>query len=144
MAQKKTARRVKPNKTADVMPLGVKRPRRGAREVKLEAQGPTRILKTDGPRVLGPGPRKPVDDDLMIFDEAGKFYRIKKKQYLQHKIPNNTPELRELTGQMEFLVEQGVVLADIPLGTLGTVDCACYFINLAGIRHVPSKAERTP
>jgi hypothetical protein len=128
MAQRKTARKGKPKAVSDVMPFEPERERSWPPAEGFVGRAPD-----------DQGPQKPVDDDLMIFDEAGNFYRIKKEQYLQHKVPRDTPELWQMTEQMEFLIRQGVVLADIPQGKLEGVDCACYLVNLAGIRHVPPK-----
>jgi hypothetical protein len=47
-----------------------------------------------------------------------------------------------MSSQVEKLVEQGVVLADIPVGSIPGVGCMCFLVNLSGLR--PRKASPTP
>ncbi|RKG88417.1 hypothetical protein [Corallococcus terminator] len=92
----------------------------------------------------GAGAEPLRDDDLLIVDEQGGFCRVQRTTYLQHEINANSPELKRMISQMRFLTGLGVVLADLPSGSLTDVDCACYLVNLAGIRgpESPSKNER--
>lgn len=92
------------------------------------ASGPLSAAKGDEKPLLRSLP--PESDDLLILARDDKFYWLKKDAYQnpEHVIPSS------MTGQAKHLVEQGVVLADIPLGSVPGVGCMCYLVNLSGLR----------
>jgi hypothetical protein len=44
-----------------------------------------------------------------------------------------------MIGQAMHLVEQGVVLADVPVGSIPGVGAQCFLVNLGGIRRPPPR-----
>lgn len=75
-------------------------------------------------------PVPPGLDDLVILARDGEFYLLKKEAYQDedHVIPNS------MVSQAQLLVEQGAVLADIPVGSIPGVGAMCYLVNLSGLK----------
>ncbi|WP_164017877.1 hypothetical protein [Pyxidicoccus trucidator] len=75
------------------------------------------------PRPLPPGP-----EDLVILSSDDQFYLLKKEAY-----QNADHEIRtSMVSQVQLLVDQGVALADIPVGSIPGVGAMCYLVNLSG------------
>ncbi|HYO52701.1 hypothetical protein [Archangium sp.] len=86
----------------------------------------------------------PGIDDLVIHDRKGKhFYWVKKCEYQNdgHKLDRFDPILEE---QVRLLTNQGVVIADVPGGSLPDVDDMGVLVNLKGIQRPIVKQESTP
>jgi hypothetical protein len=66
----------------------------------------------------------------VILARDEEFYLLKKEAYQtsDHEIDAS------MVGQAKLLVEQGVVLADIPIGSIPGVGAMCYLVNLGGFR----------
>ncbi len=79
--------------------------------------------------LLPPGP-----DDLLILARDDEFYWLTKDSYQDgtHDAPTS------MMSQASHLVGQGVVLADIPVGSIPGVGAMCYLVNLSGIRPRPA------
>jgi len=75
-------------------------------------------------------PLPPGSDDLVILARDEEFYLLKKEAYQtsDHVIPAS------MVSQAKLLVEQGVMLADIPVGSIPGVGAMCYLVNLGGFR----------
>ncbi|WP_375767463.1 hypothetical protein NR798_38170 [Archangium gephyra] len=78
-------------------------------------------------------PRPPGMDDLVILGRDDAFYWLQKSEYQNESHEIDT----SMVGQAQHLVEQGVVLADIPVGSIPGVGAQCYLVNLGGIRRPP-------
>jgi hypothetical protein len=78
-------------------------------------------------------PRPPGLDDLVILGRDDEFYWLQKSEYQNERHEIDT----SMVGQAQQLVEQGVVLADIPVGSIPGVGAQCYLVNLGGIRRPP-------
>ena len=83
-------------------------------------------------------PLPPKSDDLMILARDDVFYWLRREAYqtADHVIPTS------MVDQAKTLVEQGVVLADIPVGSIPGVGCMCYLVNLSGIRRSEATLDR--
>lgn len=85
--------------------------------------------ETEFPRPVPPG----LDDLVILVRDAdeplGVFYLLQKATYHQdHDVESS------MVGQAQVLVEQGVVLADIPVGSIPGVGAMCYLVNLSGFK----------
>ncbi|RKG88416.1 hypothetical protein [Corallococcus terminator] len=76
----------------------------------------------------------PKAGDLVVRDEEGKFYLLKKEVYELHRIQTDAPGFEEITAHLKGLSQQRVLLADVPKGWLSGAGAMCKLINLAGIR----------
>jgi hypothetical protein len=79
------------------------------------------------PRPLPPGP-----DDLVILARDDEFYWITKDSYQRRKVSTS------MGGQVKLLTEQGVLLSDIPVGSIPGVGAMCFLVNLSSIRPRPA------
>jgi hypothetical protein len=83
-------------------------------------------------------PRPPGIDDLVILGRDEQFYWLQKSEY-----QNKSHEIdTSMVGQATHLVEQGVVLADIPVGSIPGVGAQCFLVNLGGLRRPPPRPHK--
>jgi len=82
----------------------------------------------------------PTSEDLLILARDDEFYWLQGAAYMddQHRIETS------MIGQARELVHQGVVLADIPVGSIPGVGCMCYLVNLGGLRRPPVRSTPAP
>jgi len=82
-----------------------------------------------------PRPRPPGMDDLVILGRDDEFYWLQKSEYQnkEHEIDTS------MVGQAMHLVEQGVLLADVPVGSIPGVGAQCFLVNLSGLRRPPPR-----
>ena len=85
------------------------------------------------------GPLLAGDDDLVIRDEAGNYFWLTKDEYQKAAIPLDGGERGKMKALLQFLINEGTVMADIPPGGLKSVKGACYLINLEAIRRPSPK-----
>jgi hypothetical protein len=78
-------------------------------------------------RPLPPGP-----DDLVILARDDEFYWLTKDSYQHREVSTS------MGGQVKLLTEQGVLLADIPVGSIPGVGAMCFLVNLSSIRPRPA------
>jgi hypothetical protein len=78
-------------------------------------------------RPLPPGP-----DDLVILARDDEFYWLTKDSYQHREVTTS------MGGQVKLLTEQGVLLADIPVGSIPGVGAMCFLVNLSSIRPRPA------
>ena len=69
----------------------------------------------------------------MIICGDDNFYWLQKSEYQNESHEIDTSMVR----QARHLVDQGVVLADVPVGSIPGVGAQCYLVNLGGIRRPP-------
>jgi hypothetical protein len=89
----------------------------------------------------GHGPKLPLDNDLVLRDENGHYYWIPEAAIHASRLPEDAA-LKRMTDQMENLIKQGVIMADVPQRSMPGVGCACYFFNLGAIRRASVKPRK--